>query len=957
MTAYPNRDRTHESVINSALAQLFQERFGLSAVAETLHEGRRPDVLIRLPQGPVIIEVEVAPARTVEADALSRLGLLIDGKPVQNVYAVKVPSQLRTADQSRLAERMASATLEWQEWRIDGASGPKQSGPASGLADAVARAAPPADNLEDAVDLLDKGAREAGSLLYSSPGALARVARVFGADPSDEAANMAALVVINAMVFQERLASAEAAYHPVATARSDSVFSTARLLRMWDEILDIDYYPIFSMARDVVRQLSEIEASGVLNRCAETAAGLLGMGAVGRHDLAGRIFNQLVSERKLLAAFYTTIPSSTLLAGLALSPARWPDMDWGDAERLARLRVVDPACGTGTLLMAAYRQILQNYREGAQAAPDSPTAYDTAQLHRVLVERVIMGADVVQAAIHLTAATLAAISPTVRFERMELHTFRLGKDATGEIKLGSLDWLGASETQATFSAAEEQVGAVSGAGGFVQRPQVDLVISNPPYTRRGADGGNEESITRVFSLPGGDEESKDAIRKRTSALLKGTPGNLTAGHASSFMVLADRMVNPGGRIAFVLPVTALAGESWAEVRQMLSSRYELEFVVTSHDKEVRSISYDTEIAEALLVARRLREGESPTGRGLFVNLWRAPRRETDALALLSAINSMASAPALRSDGPPVGGTPLLIGGEQWGEMADGPLGAPPWTTARWRRVLTGQFAAALERGELWTRDGAQIAGRIPVAALAEVCNVGPQDRQIRGSLGRFDSYHGWDEQAQFPAIWRHTESVHQTLEAEPNARLIPKPDRNHSPIWARSGVLHITRDVRYDSQRIAAACTNFKALGIRAWFTLLVRDDNLADRSRRERALALWLNSTPGLLLHANQSNRAQEGRGTGSKGMLESLLTLDVRKLEEWQLDQAQAIWNDLSNRKFESFHLCAVDPARIELDRRVVRDLLGLGDDVVAAVANLRLLLANDPSIHGSKDPELPT
>ena len=131
--------------------------------------------------------------------------MTIDGKRVQNVFAVKVPSQLRTTEQSRLAERMASAALEWQEWRIDGASGPKQSGPLSGLADAIARVSPPSDNLEDAVDLLDKGARQAGSLLYTSPGALARIAGIFGAAPGDEAANMAALVIINAMVFQERL--------------------------------------------------------------------------------------------------------------------------------------------------------------------------------------------------------------------------------------------------------------------------------------------------------------------------------------------------------------------------------------------------------------------------------------------------------------------------------------------------------------------------------------------------------------------------------------------------------------------------------------------------------------------------------------------------------------------------------------------------------------------------------
>ena len=128
-------------------------------------------------------------------------------------------------------------------------------------------------------------------------------------------------------------------------------------------------------------------------------------------------------------------------------------------------------------------------------------------------------------------------------------------------------------------------------------------------------------------------------------------------------------------------------------------------------------------------------------------------------------------------------------------------------------------------------------------------------------------------------------------------------------------------------------------------------------RSRLEIALGLWCNSTLGMLLHADHSNSAQEGRGQGNKGMLETLTTLDVRKLESWQLDEAQALWRDFSHRKFQPFYQCAVDPVRIELDERVVRELLGLGEDAVASVARLRTLLASDPSIHGSKKPELPT
>ena len=682
------RDRSHESIINEALARFLRERCGLSAAAETLVGGKRPDIIVRLSEAPVVLETEVDPAPTVEADALSRLGMEIDGKRVQNVYAVTVPLNLRSTPQQHLFDRMASAVLVWQEWRSDGTSGPRSSGTATELANAVARTTPPADDLDDAVDALYEGSRRAGSRLYVSPGTLGRVAKVFGVPPTDEVANMAALVVINAMVFQERLASGAVAFQPVSAAMRDGRFSRIELLRMWDEILRIDYYPIFTMARSVVGELSDVEAEYVLGECARTTSALLGMGAVGRHDLAGQTFNRLIAERKLLAAFYTSIPASTLLAGLALSPDRWADVDWSAAEDIAELVVVDPACGTGTLLMAAYRQIVQNHTTTA-ANPDNDL------LHRALVEKVVMGADVVQAATHLTAATLAAMSPSVQFNEMQLHTLRLGteqsKDLRGRestaVHLGSLDWLKAHELQSAFSATLEQIGATTGRGTIVQRPRADLVISNPPFTRRGSDRGKEEAISRVFSLPSGDEQALQAIAKRTSALLQGTEANQMAGHASSFTVLADRMVKRGGRIAMVLPVTALSGESWREVRGMLADKYEIEFVVSSHDPALRSMSFDTGIAEALLVARRLREGEQPSRRGRFVNLWRAPRLETDALALVRAVNAAASTPLLRSDGPPVGGNPLMVGGEQWGECVDGPVGKEPWAAAGGRMPL------------------------------------------------------------------------------------------------------------------------------------------------------------------------------------------------------------------------------------------------------------------------------
>jgi hypothetical protein len=46
MSVSPFIDRSHESVINDALARLFRERAGLVAASETLRGGTRPDIIV-----------------------------------------------------------------------------------------------------------------------------------------------------------------------------------------------------------------------------------------------------------------------------------------------------------------------------------------------------------------------------------------------------------------------------------------------------------------------------------------------------------------------------------------------------------------------------------------------------------------------------------------------------------------------------------------------------------------------------------------------------------------------------------------------------------------------------------------------------------------------------------------------------------------------------------------------
>ena len=276
--------------------------------------------------------------------------------------------------------------------------------------------------------------------------------------------------------------------------------------------------------------------------------------------------------------------------------------------------------------------------------------------------------------------------------------------------------------------------------------------------------------------------------------------------------------------------------------------------------------------------------------------------------------------------------------------------------SRWRSTVVGQYAYSLKSGDLWADDASRLIGQMPIQDLESVASISPYDLQVRGTRGPFDVREGWDRSVRYPAMWHVSSETQRSLVNEPDARLIPKQQGDIVDLWRNAGYLHISRDVRFTSQRILATKTDARALGVRSWFTLTIRDVDDDRRELVEAAMAVWLNTTLGMLLYANHSNRSQLGRGTGNRTMLRTLPVLDVRKLTDDQLRAARETYLELQEMEFEPFFKCAVDPARIEIDERFVRDVSGLPHGAVDSVADLRQLLALEPSIHGTKMPELP-
>jgi hypothetical protein len=80
------------------------------------------------------------------------------------------------------------------------------------------------------------------------------------------------------------------------------------------------------------------------------------------------------------------------------------------------------------------------------------------------------------------------------------------------------------------------------------------------------------------------------------------------------------------------------GESWNDTRKLISEKYQLETVISSHDVDKPNFSENTNLSEVMFIARKRASGESksPTK---YVNLWRNPRSIHEALEIAEKIKT------------------------------------------------------------------------------------------------------------------------------------------------------------------------------------------------------------------------------------------------------------------------------------------------------------------------------
>ena len=936
MTTRQNASETiREEGVNVHLAQLLRNR-GISARAERRSREGIPDVRADLRSGDlVILECKWdESASLLESQLDERMAAFPDAL---GVVGVLYPARLRQEEDTQ-ASLEAATDLRW--W-VHGSRGIKvpaarvRTGSVAELADNL-RTLPleleGVDRVAAAADAVGYALEQAATQVTKHARISRRIADIIASTDQEKdraaALRIGCLVLFNALAFQDRLAAANEDVPTVSETLGQGI---TELRQAWRDICDnIDYVPVFELAADILGVLSdgpeEVQGPvlGHLVKAMEYTRRLEG------HDLSGRLFHTLLTDAKFTGAYYTSVPAATLLSRLVFHD--WPPgVDWSDHEFPASLNVADLACGTGTLLMAVASEAERLHREAG--GQDSPS------LHKAMVEQALHGYDVQLSAVHFAATSLAMLNPDIQFDRMNLYVMPLGSEGSN-VSLGSLDFLGANEVAVQFALSSDDTGVatrdaarVSGRGSrgaeegvTATLPDLDLAIMNPPFTR--SVGGN----LLFGSLPTAERRQ---LQTELSRRLKSRQASATAGLGAAFVAAAAPKLRPGeGRLALVLPATVCTGPSWGQTRSLIERDFTLDMVISSHDPRRWNFSDSTDLSEALLVAtRRPEAGDSGEHRTTFVNLWQNPDGVLDAHRVAQAI--AAATPANFEDS---GATLLEVDGRHVGEVLsvlESTFIGKKWPGVQFARAdLIRSAFRLLDDGEIRV-PGEESAAKVALCRLGQLGQVGPDRRRLVDGFDRTNSV------TAYPMVEGHDTEQRKSLTCSPDSYLSPltTPRGGQRPgygdhLWQQSSCLLVSERLRLDTARVVAMRSDTRVLS-NVWWPVLVGDE------ATEKAIAVWLNSSLGLLTILAQRTSTEGGWVAMKKADLEELPVLDVRQLSPAQLQAMSDLFDEMVEAEFERLPGMANCPSRRSLDDGISR-ILGLPD-----LATLRTLLATEPVV----------
>ena len=695
----------------------------------------------------------------------------------------------------------------------------------------------------------------------------------------------------------------------------------------WRKIEFIDYKPLSTLAAEMLEDRDLSSHLGPTLRVIHDALGeYISAGISATTNVAAEVWQELIPDRDQRAAYYTKPVTAELLANLTVPRLANP----------AAARYNEICAGTGTIARATE----ENIRFRHYANTD-----DKSSIHAGRMERYIRLTDINQQSVSVATANMAALEPNTPYRTNAIFAIT----AEG----GALNYL-------TERGVSDMLDTLIGRDGersdmlVLERCSADICNNNDPYfvARKGAKNPVGSKVMQYY-------------KRQADRRVKGV-ANGNAGLASFMHVIEHELLAYGGVHGKVLPLKAAHAETWDGFRRNIENDYRDVVVISTAAGDGTSLSADTNVQEMLVVATkqsRAGKGEVETGGDRAITCVNLTR------TFVSRVEAKMFADAIRREmakGEPTG--EISVGGVVGSYYRMTNLGeGKPWSALG----SSGKYTTLTEEvtaGNAWNPDtGRVVQFALPMTTLGKLIVKGPTHHYIGISsdsvgthpTGAFLFHPDGKKDSSYiqsnPSLWNVQAGKQVSITCQPTHYGEPRSTPTEAEDMLKSaGNFHLSRGLRMSAQKIAVAYTETACMGGRSWNTIKAEEGVI-------KAVALFLNSTYGILIRAGYGQSSDLGRSPIQVNAIDDHPVPDFAG-DTPAAAEARGIalenFDGLRKLELERIALAVVDRNRAEIDR-VVTLMLGLPYDggMENMLAEWRRMMCLQPAINANNKGTLTT
>ena len=576
-------------------------------------------------------------------------------------------------------------------------------------------------------------------------------------------------------------------------------------------------------------------------------------------DSTSELYNKVLHENRYDGSFYTLPHASVLLCGLAL----------GDQYIKSLIKTaVDFSCGTGILLI---------------------------ELNKNKADLKLHGYDINKLATAITDALLY-----LNNANRTIYLATLGQDTRDKANhIGSLDLL-YGDGHLEFTGYSAMYDVTTGLNDVIVNVYgfYDLAIGNSPFTR---------DDKRYKNLESADQ---DLTTETLHKLAIKYPGMNVNNLASPFTYLADYGITkkPHGRFAYIYPMVLATGISGIEERKLIANKFDIEYIIISHDPKAINFSFGTAINEMMIIAQRISHNEPKA-----VKLHHNPRNHKEAEELVRGLFTNNKALIYRYANVQI--------------LHDKSLAAGDWRFVNYYdEDLYNSYAKLLS-----------CSGHMELGNLVNV----PSMLAVGRSEGKTFRLYQEGDAIKLPAFKFHKATWYNSLNAATDAYVTPaSSDIDVDYYKAR---LFITYKARYTSGQVMAIISKEGPVIGDLWTPMQIKPEFKDTEILLEKALCLYLNSSAGIFGCMYHSTTKKIAYRCLEKSDLLGMRIPDFSKVPKYKLTNAAYAYDKLADLLLGRFRDIIDDPVRQEINKAVC----DLFDWDYKDISELSEMLTNEPSV----------